>query len=217
MEIGEYTRDLDLFQATRDDRNPRWRVSIPDGIQVVLGRSSKPDDEIHLPACQADGVPVFRRPGGGCAVVLDPGNLVVSWAGHAPGIGDNQKHFSRLSSWLIEALAAAGITGLQPAGISDLAIGDRKVAGACLHRSRDTLFYSASLLVDADIGLMDRYLKHPPREPEYRHGRSHADFVTTLAMENWTGGIEVLEDFLVDRLIEFSPHPSPPPQGGREK
>jgi hypothetical protein len=27
---------------------------------------------------------------------------------------------------------------------------------------------------------MERYLKQPPREPDYRQGRSHADFVGTL-------------------------------------
>jgi len=51
------------------------------------------------------------------------------------------------------------------------------------------------LLLDADLMLMDRYLKHPPREPAYRQGRSHLDFVmnmrqidchvSSLKLEEW--------------------------------
>ena len=28
---------------------------------------------------------------------------------------------------------------------------------------------------------MERYLQHPPREPDYRRGRSHRDFMGDLA------------------------------------
>ena len=48
-------------------------------------------------------------------------------------------------------------------------------------RKKNLLFYSASILVSADVSLMERYLKHPPREPEYRKGRRHSEFVTNLA------------------------------------
>jgi lipoate-protein ligase A len=67
------------------------------------------------------------------------------------------------------------------AGISDLARDDRKVGGACIYRSRGLLYYSATVLVDPDITRITRYLAHPPREPDYRRGRAHADFVLGLA------------------------------------
>jgi lipoate-protein ligase A len=63
---------------------------------------------------------------------------------------------------------------------SDLALEDRKIAGACIYRARGLLFYTVSLLVQPQIGLMERYLQHPPREPAYRQGRRHAEFVTSL-------------------------------------
>jgi lipoate-protein ligase A len=141
---------------------------------------SRPEQELHLDRCIDDEVPVLRRRGGGCAVVLDPGNLLVSACLHAPGFGDNPGHFRRLSEWLIQGMGRAGVAGLRQEGISDLALGDRKVCGASLHRSRDTLYYSASLLVQPDIALVERYLKVPPREPDYRRGRSHADFMGSL-------------------------------------
>ncbi|MGA8345361.1 MAG: hypothetical protein WB781_25750, partial [Candidatus Sulfotelmatobacter sp.] len=37
-----------------------------------------------------------------------------------------------------------------------------------------------TLLVDFDFDLAEKVLLHPLREPEYRHGRSHRDFMVTL-------------------------------------
>jgi lipoate-protein ligase A len=113
-------------------------------------------------------------------VVLDPGNVIVSVVLPVTGIGGNKKHFARLSAWLIAGLAQIGFEEITPNGISDLVLGDRKVAGSCIYRSKEILYYSASLLVAPEVELMERYLEHPPREPEYRRGRSHADFVRGL-------------------------------------
>jgi lipoate---protein ligase len=123
---------------------------------------------------------VFRRRGGGCAVLLDPGNLIVSVALPMPGIGGSKAAFARLSAWLIEALAAAGAPGVEQRGISDLVLGDRKVGGSAIYREQGLLYYSSTLLVDPDIAGMERWLAHPPREPEYRRGRSHGSFLHAL-------------------------------------
>mgnify|MGYP000753667588 CR=1 FL=1 len=48
--------------------------------------------------------------------------------------------------------------GVYRDGISDLVLGDRKVGGACIYRTRGLLFYSASLLVAPILG---RYLDAP--------------------------------------------------------
>jgi lipoate-protein ligase A len=184
MKMGCLVRPFDvfdsMFSSTRDDARDRvcvWRSSAP---QIVLGAGSRPEAELVMETVLKDKIPVLRRKGGGCAVVLDPGNLVVARTEFAPGIGRNQAHFRRLTKWLLSGLEFIGITGLRPVGISDLACGDRKVAGSSLYRARNTLLYSVCLLVNADLPLMDRYLKHPPREPSYRKGRSHLDFVCSL-------------------------------------
>ncbi len=180
MKIGTYPFDDTLLQAVQADRQRHTLVYVPQEVQVVLGRGSKPEAELHLTACREDGVPVLRRRGGGCAVVLDPGNIVVSVVEHVPGFGQNKAHFRRLSAWLIQGLERLGVTGLEQRGISDLVLGERKIGGASLHRSRERLLYSVSLLVDPDISLIERYLKHPPREPDYRAGRPHRHFLGTL-------------------------------------
>ena len=183
LPIGTYDQDEDLITATADDGVPRLRVYPFAGSAVVLGRGSKPDVELETATCVSDGVPILRRRGGGCAVVLDSGNVIVSLVLPVPGIGANRRHFDRISGWLIAGLGQVGLGGLRQDGISDLVRGDRKVGGACIYRRPGLLFYSASLLSDADTRLLGRYLRHPPREPDYRRGRDHAAFVTTLGME----------------------------------
>lgn len=180
MDIPPYALEDDLLDGLDADGEPHTRVyTLPQPV-VVLGRGSKPAVELHLDACLADGVPLLRRRGGGCAVVLDPGNVIVATARPAAGIGGNQAHFDRLTDWLVEALAALGHPGVRKRGISDLALGDRKVGGSCIYRRKGALLFSASLLVHPDLDAVERYLAHPPREPDYRRGRGHREFIGRL-------------------------------------
>lgn len=180
LRIEPWLDDEPLIEAVRADGQARWTLRPYTTTAIVLGRGSKPEVELFLDAVLADGVPVFRRRGGGCAVLLDPGNLIVSVALPMPGIGGSKAAFARLSAWLIEALAAAGAPGVEQRGVSDLVLGDRKVGGSAIYREQGLLYYSSTLLVDPDIAGMERWLRHPPREPEYRQGRSHARFVNAL-------------------------------------
>ena len=58
-----YAYDNDLLEAVRSDGKPRVRVYRLAGTAVVLGAGSRPEVELHLEACLADGVPVLRRRG----------------------------------------------------------------------------------------------------------------------------------------------------------
>jgi hypothetical protein len=50
-----------------------------------------------------------------------------------------------------------------------------------LYRTRHRLLYQGVLLLQPDLALVGEYLEYPPREPDYRLGRSHEEFVTALA------------------------------------
>jgi lipoate-protein ligase A len=177
MRIQHYSLDDDLIAATCLDRLPRFRVYQPADIAVVIGKGSNPHIELQVENCVQDEVPIYRRSGGGCAVVLDPGNIIVSAVLPSNGIGNIAESFEHLSQWMISGLKGIGIEDVRREGVSDLAVNDRKIAGACIWNSKDVIYYSASLLMQPRIDLMERYLKHPPKEPEYRRGRSHSDFV----------------------------------------
>jgi lipoate-protein ligase A len=181
--IEPYAFDDDLLAPFRPGEEPRARAYVHPGTAVVLGRGSDPARELHIDACRADRVPLFRRRGGGCAVVLDPGNLIVSVALPLPGLGDIRPAYDRITEWLIAVLADCGVAGVRREGVSDLALADRKLGGACIYRRRDLLLYSVTLLVAPDIDKVERYLTHPPREPQYRRGRAHREFMGTLSGE----------------------------------
>jgi lipoate---protein ligase len=148
---------------------------------VVAGRGSDLDREIRLSLCRDDGIPVFRRRGGGCAVFLDPGTLIVSIALPAQGFAGIQRLFNWCNLRLIRGLARMGLSGIRQDGISDLVLGHRKVGGSSFYRSSNLAYYTAALLISTDLDAMDRYLYHPPREPAYRKKRPHKTFVTCLA------------------------------------
>jgi lipoate-protein ligase A len=180
LEIGKYDFDDDLIESAIRENRPFARAyGVPTTV-IALGRSSKPEIELDVEACVADRVPILRRRGGGCAVVLDRGNAIVSAAFPVGGISNVKSRFSALTDWLIEILHYSGLDGISKAGHSDLVIGDRKIAGSCLNLKKGLTYFTASILVTADLSLISKYLKHPPREPEYRRKRSHADFLATL-------------------------------------
>jgi lipoate-protein ligase A len=175
-----YDLDDEMLTRTRDDGWPRVRVYEPKEVAVVIGRGGRQERELNTAKISADGVTLYKRPGGGCSVVLDPGNLIVSVAAALPGIGGIKSAFAAISDWLITALSVCDVPGIRQRGVSDLAIGKRKIGGSCMYRTRDLLYYSTTLLLDPDVDLVDRYLLHPPREPEYRAGRSHRQFMGSL-------------------------------------
>lgn len=177
--------DEDLLAAVRADGVARARACAwpPAGappLAVVVGRGGDPAAEVRLDAARADGVPVLRRRGGGCAVVLDPGNVVVSLALPLAGVGGITSAFATISAWLSGALAACDLPGVRQEGTSDLAVGGRKIGGSCLWRTRGLVYYSTTLLIAPDLTLVERYLPPPPREPAYRAGRPHREFMGAL-------------------------------------
>ena len=175
-----WNRDEDLLRGVREERAPRVAVYRWGAVAVVIGRGGRQVLELHRAAVARDGVPLYRRPGGGCAVVLDPGNLVVSLGLPLEGIGGITSAFAAISAWLGGLLADCAVPGVEQRGVSDLVQGDRKVGGSCIWRTRGLLYYSTTLLVTPDLDLVERYLPHPPREPDYRQGRAHRNFMAGL-------------------------------------
>ena len=145
---------------------------------VVLGRSGSVEKEV-VPGVD---VPVVRRSSGGGAVVLAPGclnfSLVLSIERH-PELVDVAAGYCLILKRIAAALA---LDGLEPRGASDLAWRDRKVSGNSQRRTRHAILHHGTLLYEFDPAWMDRYLQLPPRQPAWRRGRSHRDFVANLPL-----------------------------------
>ncbi len=198
--ILPYEVEDDLVDEARATGRALCRVYRPQEVAVVLGRGGDAARELHLDAIDTDGVPVYRRPGGGGAVVLDPGNVVVTLALPMAGLGGIPVAFKAASDLVIAALAACGVPGVVQRGVSDLALGDRKLGGSCLRWERGLAHYTTTLLVSPDLELLDRYLQHPPREPDYRARRVHGDFVTSLAATGYPYNVSKLTTDLYGEL-----------------
>ncbi|MDH7500665.1 MAG: hypothetical protein QHH30_09830 [candidate division NC10 bacterium] len=181
--------DEDLLEAVREGGGMRYRLWEPSSPLVVLGRSSRPEEEVWEDHCRADGIPILKRWGGGKSVLLSPGMLILSVAAEVSQLGSHLFYARALNELIEKSLTCFGVRNINHQGISDLALGDRKILGCCLYitrgRGRTFIFYQGSLLFDLDLSRMARYLKHPPWEPEYRRGRAHPEFLTTLCDQGY--------------------------------
>jgi lipoate-protein ligase A len=172
---------------------------------VVLGRSRRADEDVELERCAQDGVPVLRRAGGGGTVVLSRGIVVLSVAGRTSLPFHLREHMNAVNALAVSALESLGVRNLSIRGISDIACGERKLAGSSLYRTRDIVLYQGSILVRPDFALFDRYLRHPSKEPDYRGGRAHRDFLTSLEAEGYPFSPEAVVDALRAALAGGSP------------
>jgi lipoate-protein ligase A len=174
------------------------RVFEAESTVVVLGRSRRAQEDVELERCAEDGVPVLRRAGGG-------GILIVSVAGGTSLPFHLIEHMNAVNALVVAALESLGVKNLAIRGISDIACGDRKLAGSSLYRTKDTVLYQGSILVQPDFALFDRYLRHPSKEPDYRKGRSHRDFLTSLESEGYPIDPETVVEALQGALAGGSP------------
>jgi lipoate-protein ligase A len=175
--------DTALFHAVEGGAGAEtlrlWESAAP---VVVVGRSGVVSNEVEEEACAEDGVAVLRRDSGGGAVLLGPGcisfSLLLSLERH-PRLRHVNFSYSLILGCLVRALA---VPGLEIRGVSDLAIGGRKISGNAQRRGRQALLHHGTLLYDFDPRWVERYLKQPARQPDYRSGRCHADFLGNLPL-----------------------------------
>ena len=156
---------------------------------VVLGAGSRVADDVHVEACDADGVPITRRSSGGGTVLLNAGCLLFSLVlrfERNPALGDLHASYRFILGRIAEAISGSplplgeGRNVVALEGTSDLAMGERKFSGNAQQRKRTHLLHHGSLLYAFDFALLERYLKLPARRPAYRRDRSHVEFLMNL-------------------------------------
>ena len=158
---------------------------------VILGAGSRLTEDVNQLACQADRVAILRRSSGGGTVLLGHGclcySLILSYDRHL-ALREIHSSFRFILGRVRDALAdlspvrQAGPTDLrlELAGTSDLAIAGRKCSGNSQQRKRRFLLHHGTILYAFDAHLVDRYLRLPSRQPDYRLQRKHGEFLTNL-------------------------------------
>ncbi len=177
-------------------------VWYPSVLCVVVGQSGKLERSILLDAVIRDGLPVYRRPSGGEAVLLSPDTLVISAIITETDFRSPLIYFRIFNQLVKESLESLGIHRLEYRGISDIAIGEKKILGSAIYRTQRKIFYHAVLNVAMPNSAIAAYLSHPQKEPDYRRGRPHDQFVTSLHAEGYLLDRKVVGKTMASYLIE---------------
>jgi len=177
----------------------------PEKTLIVLGQSNIIESAIYSDAVAKDGLRVTKRPSGGETVILTPSTVAFTIAKRFPVMIPFKEYFRLVNSVVVAGLEELGVSRLGSKGISDITIGNRKILGSSMRKVNDKLVYHAVLNLGEDPAIFGRYLRHPGREPDYRAGRSHSEFVTSVAGEgyNFDAGevMAVLERRLAGLLV----------------
>jgi lipoate---protein ligase len=161
------------------------RVWEPADYFVVVGYSIKVLSEVNVGACDANGIPIFRRFTGGGSVLQGPGCLNYSLVVSNERLGipaDLTDSYRYVLSRHLSLYANHGAAAAQIQGVSDLALHGRKFSGNAQHRKRLCSLFHGTFLLHFDIALIETCLLMPSRQPAYRHGRSHATFLCNLSI-----------------------------------
>lgn len=187
----------------------------PRSVFVVLGYSNSASLEVDQGACRSAAVPILRRYSGGGAVVQGPGcldyALILRTARSGPlsTIQGANRHIMERQCRALELVTGGG---LEIRGHTDLAIDSIKFSGNSQRRKERFLLFHGVFLLNFDLRLISRFLAHPSREPAYRQGRSHEQFLRNLgvsvtaikeALRNEWGVEEATERLPMDRIAEL--------------
>jgi len=175
---------------------------------VVLGRSSQVEREVNIDACRKRGVPILRRASGGAAIVAGPGCLMYSVIldySRRPDLRMLDRAHEFVLSRVAAGLKPLGLTA-EMRGTSDLVVEGRKVSGNSLRCKRDHWLYHGTLLYDFDLALVGELLRMPPRQPEYRTGRPHGQFVANVPASAGSLRLALATALEADQPLEDWPH-----------
>ena len=119
---------------------------------VVVGKNQNPWRECRLDLMQAEGVPLARRISGGGTVYHDEGNL------NYCVIVDRSQYREELAFELVfQALEKFGIRA-ERTGKSNLSVDGLKFSGNAFCFRRGRALHHGTLLLDADLDRLGRYL-----------------------------------------------------------
>lgn len=173
-----------LVEADEEGLGPILRLWEQADYAVVLGSSRRLREEVDVGRCAEDGVAIARRASGGGTVVIGPGALnmtVVLPSDYAPELVTVEGAQAYVLGRVAEALR--GIEpGVEVKGSGDLTIGGRKFSGSAQRRLRRRIMVHATIMHDFSIGRIARYLQTPARQPAYREGRTHEEFLMNIPL-----------------------------------
>ena len=177
----QLANDLAMLDAAATNSLAAFRTWRTDAPTVVVGKAVDIEQEVNVEHCRASGTAIVRRESGGRAVWVGPGTLQYAFAlpySLSPELEDIVST-KRFCNRLLLGALHAGVPVVEDIS-GDLVVGARKVAGLALRRVRTAVLLHGTILEGASLPAIAQALRHPLREPGYRRGRSHVEFLANL-------------------------------------
>ena len=153
---------------------------------IVLGRTSKSEEDVNLVKIKRDGLKIARRISGGGTVLQGPGclnySLVLNYE-RSPLLKNIRSSYDFILGYVINSLRKLGIEARHE-GLSDLVIGEMKFSGNAQCRRKKYLLHHGTILYNFNIERIEEYVNVPCQEPAYRQRRSHRDFLTNIEVKS---------------------------------
>ena len=195
--VSEY--DLPDIQLMHEETN-KFLLWIPEKTYIILGASNKAEDAVVESLAVRDNIPVMKRRTGGQTVMLTPNNLIISAVITDESVMKPKDVFNNFNDMIIGAIEKDHFEKFSTRGISDIALGEKKIMGSSMYRGKGKLFYHAVLNFNEPPSTFQKYLKHPSKEPDYRKGRNHDEFVTTLKDTGYKPSMQHLKNEITASL-----------------
>lgn len=143
---------------------------------IVLGISGKAPELVHLDQLPPT-IPLIRRFSGGGTVIVDEETVFVTFICNK-SLHAFPAYPEPILRWATSMLQPS-IPNLELRE-NDFVIGNKKCGGNALYIKKDRWLIHTSFLWDYNPARM-QLLKHPPKTPPYRAGRSHDEFLIKLS------------------------------------
>ena len=201
IEVKKY--DLPDYDILKEGSNDFYKIWIPDQKYLVIGQGNKADSSLYIEKVEADNIPVYKRSSGGETVILTPNTLIISAVIIDEKFKNPAIYFKYYNKLLMETFQDLGIENIGQKGISDVTIGNKKIVGSSIYRRKNIVFYHAVINVSESIDIIAKYIKHPKKEPDYRKGRDHKEFVTSIELEGYDISIEQISEKLAQKFEDI--------------
>ncbi len=177
---------------------------------VVVGYANKIMSEVNVAECEENKIPIQRRCTGGGTVLQGQGSLnyslVLKVSDYRPlqSISATNQFILRRNQLALQPLLDGRI---ELRGQTDLAIGEKKFSGNSQRRRKNYLLFHGTFLLNFDLALIEKFLLMPSKEPDYRGGRGHLQFLTNLRLSPAMVKAALKEIWLADELMDDSQVP----------
>ena len=177
-----------------------------DSYFVALGYTNRAAIECRVEECARRSIPILRRVTGGGTVLQGVGCL--NYALVAPIESGDSLNVGATNAFVMETVRGALnplLSGeVERQGHTDLTWRGRKFSGNAQKRKGRHFLFHGTVLLDFDLELVQKVLRAPSKQPEYRAGRAHLDFIGNIPLERDAVKSALAKAFSADEDFSFT-------------